>query len=141
MMYDTSGAGENLRKYIGLSLAWWHNYKWVAKRIIIVFSNDFFGPMFHYLYPTAVWRPKKLRLSVASTYLQYVRLAYPAFQASLRRALGRGINTPRQRRILTNLQQLCEFFIPVVSNVWFSFTHPHQKKKKVITSVLLTTNN
>jgi hypothetical protein len=121
-MYDSSGAGIHLRKFMGVSLAWWHNYKWVSKRIIVAFSNSFIGPMFHYLNPTQRWSPTTVKHSAASTYLSYIRLAYPSFKHHIDNALANRSTRPEARQLLMNLQHLCEFFIPVVCCSVFLFS-------------------
>jgi hypothetical protein len=113
-MYDSSGAGVPLRRFTGVSLAWWHNYKWCTKRLIVVFADDFIAPMYHFLYPTTSWNAKNLKHSAGTALLSYIRLAYPTFRAALRDALSRQTILPHQRQVLTNLLHLCEYFIPVV---------------------------
>lgn len=115
MMYDTSLGGRKLRTYTSLSLAWWHSYKWATTRIVQVFSNDFIGPMFHFLHPRRVYCPDKMKLPATSTYLSYIRLAYPSFRQQLSRALQNDVLLPPQKTLLKNLQAMCEFFIPVVN--------------------------
>lgn len=52
-----------------------------------------------------------------TTYLSYVRLAYPSFRQPLNEALSvRGLSLIKKQQ-LTNLRDLCEFFIPVVSHI------------------------
>ena len=114
-MYDRSGAGHRLRDYMGVSLAWWHNYKWATKRLLIVFNLDFIAPFFHFLYPSKQFDVMKISHTSATTYLSYIRLAYPRFRNNLKTALDDPVLLPRQRAILQNLFDLCEFFIPVVS--------------------------
>ena len=114
-MYDQSDRAYNLRKYTGVSLAWWHSYKWATAKIMVVFGKDFIGPMFHQLFPTKEYAPTKMKLPAMTTYLSYIRLAYPSFRQQLLDLLGRGDLSVRQRTYLTNLRDLCEYFIPVVT--------------------------
>lgn len=114
MMYDRSGAADNLRQLTSVSLAWWHNYKWMTGRIMVVFGNDFLGPMFHHLFPDRCYDTNKMSLSGKATYLSYLRLAYPSFKPKLEEALRRGDLNTKQRTILQNLSDLCSYFIPVV---------------------------
>lgn len=114
-MYDQSDRAHNLRKYTGVSLAWWHSYKWATAKIMVVFGKDFIGPMFHQLFPTKEYAPTKMKLPAMTTYLSYIRLAYPSFRQQLLDLLGRGDLSVRQRTYLTNLRDLCEYFIPVVT--------------------------
>ena len=122
-MYDTSDRARNLRKYTGVSLAWWHSYKWATAKIMVVFGKDFIGPMFHQLFPTKEYAPTKMKLPAMTTYLSYIRLAYPNFRQQLLDLLHRGDLSARQQTYLNNLRDLCEYFIPVVTTLLF-FLHP-----------------
>jgi hypothetical protein len=113
-MYDSSGCGANLRKYVSLSLAWWHNYKWATKQVVRVFGSDIFVPLHHHLFPDRTYSIDKVTLTSQATYLSYIRLAYPLFRQALSNALSTPGLLTNQRAILTNLSDLCEFFIPVV---------------------------
>ena len=114
-MYDQTDRAYNLRKYTGVSLAWWHSYKWATAKIMVVFGKDFIGPMFHQLFPTREYAPTKMKLPAMTTYLSYIRLAYPHFREKLLTLLDRGDLSARQQTFLTNMKDLCEFFIPVVT--------------------------
>ena len=113
-MYDRTNAASELRKYTVCSLAWWHSYKWATKEIVKVFSSDFIAPWFHHLWPDREFSGAKISHPANSTYLSYIRLAYPEFRVQLEEALARPALTDRQRTLLTNLTDLCQFFIPVV---------------------------
>jgi hypothetical protein len=114
-MYDKTDSGANLRKYTFCSLAWWHSYKWACKEVVKVFSSDFLAPWFHHVWPKREFSTKKISHPACSTYLSYIRLAYPKFRDSLNQALAREGLNQRQLALLTNLKDMCEFFIPVVS--------------------------
>ena len=117
-MYDLSGCGKLLRRYTALSLAWWHNHKWATRQIVRVFGCDFIIPLFHHLFPDKGFILDKIKHSALTTYITYIRIAYPKFRKELSVALKRlGLNT-HQKTILTNLQDMCEFFIPVVYTSW-----------------------
>ena len=114
VIYDKSTAGKKLGKYTGISLAWWHTYKWCTKKIMQVFANDIIAPLFHHLFPGKKYAPKIMSHSANTTYLSYIRLAYPHFQQALSNALvNHNLNT-KQLGLLHNLQDLCEYFIPTV---------------------------
>ena len=113
-MYDNSQCGRLLRRYMSLSLAWWHNYKWTTKMIVKVFSNDFIMPLFHHLFPLRGFAINKVGHTALQTYLSYIRLSYPDFRGALNNALLRPGLRVSQRTLLTNLRDMCEFFIPVV---------------------------
>ena len=117
-MYDLSGCGKLFRRYTALSLAWWHNHKWATRQIVRVFGCDFIIPLFHHLFPDKGFILDKIKHSALTTYITYIRIAYPKFRKELSVALKRlGLNT-HQKTILTNLQDMCEFFIPVVYTSW-----------------------
>lgn len=88
---------------------------------MVVFGNDFIGPMFHHLFPDRNYDTHKMSMSAKATYLQYIRLAYPHFKNKLDLALHRGDLTSKRRAILQNLSDLCAYFIPVVPR----HTHTH----------------
>ena len=113
-MYDASDAGINLRRYTGVSLAWWHTFKWCTKMIMQVFANDFIAPMFHFMFPTREYSVKKQRHTPNMVYLSYIRLAYPSFKEELAAALAQNTIAVRKKVLLQNLQSLCEYFIPAV---------------------------
>lgn len=114
VVYDKSKAGRSLGKFTGVSFAWWHIYKWATKQIIKVFSSDFIAQWYHHIWPDKKFHIDKVSHSSNTTYLSYIRLAYPMFRADLTAALARPQLDHRQRTLLTNLKDLCEFFIPVV---------------------------
>lgn len=99
---------------MGVSLAWWHSFKWSTKKIMQVFGKDLIAPMFHHLFPDREYAPEKMSLPAMTTFLTQIRLAYPRFQQQLNTSLARNDITSRQRHVLTNLSDLCEFFIPSV---------------------------
>ena len=110
-----------LRRYTGVSLAWWHSFKWCTKMIMQVFANDFIAPMFHFMFPTREYSVKKQRHTPNMVYLSYIRLAYPLFKEELAVALGQSTLAVRKKVLLQNLQSLCEYFIPAVRNVVSTF--------------------
>jgi hypothetical protein len=115
VMYEKTNAGASLRKYTFCSLAWWHSYKWTTQQAVKVFSSDFLAPWFHHLWPNREFSVSKISHPARTTYLSYIRLAYPKFREQLKNALDRAGLNQRQVALLTNLRDLCEFFIPVVS--------------------------
>ena len=123
-MYDRSNAGVILRKYTCVSFAWWHAYKWTSKMIMKIFAPDFIAPYFHHFHPESAYFYDKIRLSGHSTYLTYMRLAYPNIRAKLANALLIPTLTTRQRVLLTNMQDMFEFFIPTVCE-FFSVLKKH----------------
>ena len=79
VMYDKSNVGQHLRKYIGVHLAPWHNYKWASIMIIKIFGRDFIGPFFHRLFPNHAFDMNKMKFPAVCTLLSYMRLSYPSF--------------------------------------------------------------
>lgn len=122
-MYDDSDRAYNLRKYTGVSLAWWHSFKWATAKIMVVFGKDIIAPMFHHLFPTSEYAPAKMKLPAMTTYLSYIRLAYPSFRQQLLDLRARGDLSDRQEIWLDNLKDLCEYFIPVV-RIFTAFETP-----------------
>ena len=113
-MYDTSQSGRELSKYCGVSLAWWHSYKWATKKILEIFACDIFGPLFHHLFPIRKFTPGSSSLSSNTMLISLVRLAYPSFKDQLYELIDKPTLTHTQRILLQNVKDLCEFFIPVV---------------------------
>ena len=113
-MYDQSHRAIKLRTYTGVSLAWWHSYKWATTKIMQVFGKDIIAPMFHHLFPNKEYAVAKMKLPAMATYLTFIRLAYPSFKQQLDTAAARADLTARQQAVLGNMTDLVEFFIPVV---------------------------
>jgi hypothetical protein len=80
-------------------------------------AKRYFGPLFNALIPGANFFVKP-KLRVICTFLTYCRMAYPRFRSKLREAITlarQDIEHPNVQVALLDLQQLMEFFIPVVS--------------------------
>ena len=121
-MYDQSHRARKLRTYTGVSLAWWHSYKWATTKVMQVFGKDIIAPMFHHMFPEREYSVAKMKLPAMATYLSLIRLAYPSFQLQLRNARAREDLTARQQVVLGNITDLIEFFIPVVLIVLLLFS-------------------
>jgi hypothetical protein len=65
-------------------------------------------------FPNTDFNPDRMSHTGITTYLTYIRLAYPGFQTKLRQAMARPGNNSRQQCLLQNLTDLCQYFIPVV---------------------------
>ena len=105
---------------MGWSLAWWHNYKWATYRILLLFGPDFVAPLFHTLFPDRNFDVRKMSVPSATAILSYIRLSYPAVKAQLADAIKLGNAVlPAQMVLLQNLQDLFEYFIPIVSCCFF----------------------
>ena len=111
---------------MGLSLAWWHNYKWASFRILYVFWSDFIAPFYHRLYPDQTFDIKKMSFPSVTTLLSYIRLSYPLFRADLIEQMENKTLSVRSKTLLDNLYSLCEYFIPTVTFfliLWYVFFH------------------
>jgi hypothetical protein len=117
VMYDKSGVGRHLRTFTGCALAQWHNYKWATARICVVFGNDFVGPLFHSLFPDHAFDPKKMSHPSLTSILSIMRLSYPSFRDHLLEARETADLPTRSRNLLTNMFDLFETYIPIVSFV------------------------
>lgn len=113
-MYDKTDAAKDFRRYCGVTLAWWHTYKWASHKLVNVFAKDFIAPLFHHLFPSTEFNADKMKLSGHTTLLSYIRLAFPSFRQELKLAVSRGDISQRNQILLENLIKLCEYFIPVV---------------------------
>ena len=102
------------REAIGLTLGWWHCYKQANLLLWRFAAPHFLGPMFHMLVPNSKIKSNPKLMTIV-TYLSYIRLAYPTFRRQLAAALIYPGVTANNKRHLSNLQTLCEYFIPVVS--------------------------
>ncbi len=113
-MYDGSGCGKRLRTQVVMMMGVWHQYKDANMLIWREFGYSFLGPLFHALYPGGKFF-KKPRLTQALSLLSIVRLSYPSW----RKQLMKLSDDPQLDRKLmghvTNLVDLCEYFIPTVN--------------------------
>ena len=117
-MYDKSGHGRFLRKYVHLSLALWHNFKWASSRIIQVFGRDFIAPLFHQIWPDRMIDIKNMSHSATTTILSYMRLSYPSFKNELKEQMQTDNLSNPKTILLRNLWYLMEYFIPVVHDFY-----------------------
>ena len=114
-MYDTSGCG-NLRKRCVSLLGLWHSYKQANFLIWRRFASTIMAPLFHNLFPTSQFFIKPTTLTQIVNLLTIIRMAYPDFREALLAAID-DVNIDRENRVMAvNLRDLCEFFIPVVTN-------------------------
>lgn len=102
---------------MGISLAWWHNYKWASHAICSTFGRDFIGPFFHQLFPDRAFDISKMQLPAISTLLTYLRLAFPALKKQLLKAKEGEELSVSSKTMLDNLWVMFDYFIPVVSTL------------------------
>lgn len=118
-------AGNEFRKDTFCYLGSWHVYKMATTCVWRMAAADFIAPLFHQFFPNSTF-PLTPRLVLSSRIFSLIRLAYPFFRVSLTEALAKEALSDKQRNHLTNLQLLCEWFIPkvrIVLLVLFLFFH------------------
>jgi hypothetical protein len=110
-MFQPEGA--DFRKSTFCYLGIWHIYKMATTCVWRLAGPDFLAPLFHQFFPNSKF-PSSPRLVLSSRILSLVRLAYPSFRQELKAALAKEALSDKQKGHLTNLQLLCEWFIPKV---------------------------
>ena len=115
ILYDKSGCGENIRKYVAVTLSPWHNYKQACLLIFRKFGRTFIARVFHSLFPKQAFKPKPKRLSSVLTILQWLRISYPKWRHELEDLIASSDNMEDAMPVhAVNLQLMMTFFIPVV---------------------------
>jgi hypothetical protein len=112
-MYNKRGGGDEFRKYNSVNLAWWHTYKHASLLIWRRFAPTIFAPLWHNLYPGAIFPIKPSRLVGITTHLMYMFMAYPSFKAELDALEGADL-PPMLDTLRQDLVFMMEFAIPVV---------------------------
>jgi hypothetical protein len=113
-MYDKSGGGQEMRKYMSINLAWWHNFKQVTKTIWRSFANTIWAPLWHRLYPSSKFSPNPHSPQEPALHFLFMARAYPSFKDELNEALDDNQVGPVGKAMLQNIKFLCEFAIPTV---------------------------
>ena len=113
-MYDKSGGGQEMRKYMSINLAWWHNFKQVTKTIWRAFANTIWAPMWHRLYPSSKFSPNPHSPQEPALDFLFMARAYPSFKNDLNEALEDNQVGKVGKSMLQNIKFLCEFAIPTV---------------------------
>ena len=118
-MYDPSGVGQPMRKWLCVQLGTWHCYKQACTVVWAHWGPRVFAPLFHEIISDANFN-SKARLSSIARFFTYVRLAYPSFRdeltETLRSLTAMGVDRTGISQ-LRDLKKLIEFFVPVVSDV------------------------
>ena len=114
MMYDKSGGGSELRKYLSCNLAYWHSYKQATKMIWKAFANTIWARMWHRMYPGSKFKVINPSPQEAAMHMVYMARAYPYFKSELEAAITEGSADEAGKAMLLNIQFLCEFAIPSV---------------------------
>ena len=115
MMYDKSGGGSELRKFLSCNLAYWHSFKQATKMIWKGFANTIWARMWHRMYPGSKFNVINPSPQEAAMHMVYMARAYPVFKAELEAAITEGSADEAGKAMLLNIQFLCEFAIPAVS--------------------------
>jgi len=118
MMYCTANTPwqRTLRTHVANGLGLWHTFKMAHFLIYRHFANAFFAPLFHHFAPGHRFFVHPSRLIQVQEWFTLMRMAYDKeIHAELKRARERKDVNKYSRQILKNLQDLCRFFIPVVS--------------------------
>ena len=109
--------GRPLGKWLCLTLGVWHPFKQASSVIWKTWGQRILGPYFNHVCPDANFF-ETAKLGTVTTYLSYIRLAYPLFKKELKLAITETqTNQINQVPVsnLRDLRDLCEFFIPTVS--------------------------
>ena len=113
-MYDKSGGGSDLRKYLSCNLAYWHSYKQATKMIWKGFANTIWARLWHRMYPGSKFNVINPSPQEASVRMVYMARAYPSFKTELEAAIAEGSADEAGKAMLLNIQFMCEFAIPAV---------------------------
>ena len=89
-MYDKSGGGTALRKYLSCNLAYWHSYKQATKMIWKAFANTIWARMWHRMYPGSKFKVINPSPQEAAMHMVYMARAYPYFKSELEAANDQG---------------------------------------------------
>jgi len=108
-----NGRGRIMARTVCHLMGHWHLLKQASLQIWRMGAAYFFGPFWHECYPSSKFYDKP-SLKTINRILSLFRLAYPEIKPDLTRALGRSDLSQINRRHLTNLKQLLEWFIPKV---------------------------
>ena len=102
-----------MKEYVGVNMAFWHSYKKMSELIWSLGLLDYFGPIFHEICPRNLLKVKP-PLRIITTFFLYLMMAYGEFKLELDAGCKDKRLALNVRTKLLNLQDLCEFFIPVV---------------------------
>ncbi len=114
MMYDKSGGGSSLRKYLSCNLAYCHSDKQATKMIWKGFANTIWARLWHRMYPGSKFNVINPSPQEAAMHMVYMARAYPSFKIELGAAIDEGSADEAGKAMLHNIQFLCEFAIPAV---------------------------
>lgn len=96
-------------------LGLWHTFKMANILIHRHYALDFLAPLFHFIVPGHTFYPHPSRLIQIQEVFTNLRLAFDAdAQEKLKEAMRDARIEPEYKRVLQNLQDLLQFFIPAV---------------------------
>ena len=114
-MYDQTDGGKQLRKYCGLTLAWWHNYKHTAFLIWETYANELFAPLWQVLYPGVKFYGKTMNnFPHCIAMFQMLKIAYRELAPDVRTLLRAGTLGPKSQLQLQELHFILAYAIPTV---------------------------
>ena len=97
MMYDKSGGGSSLRKYLSCNLADWHSYKQATKMIWKGFANTIWARLWHRMYPGSKFNVINPSPQEAAMHMVYMARAYPSCKTELEEESRREAPMKRER--------------------------------------------
>ena len=114
LFYDRSGVAAPMKQYFSMTLGVWHPRKQASILLWRRFRPLLIGKLFHCLHPGSnCYRDAKL--TQITFVLSAIRLAYPSIRDDLGKVIADVNRVSLQQRVAArNIQDMCEFFIPVV---------------------------
>jgi len=109
-----------MRRYVSLSLAWWHNLKHAVHQLWKYFSLELWAPLWHHLYPSDLFIIKGKSPQDEISHMLYVAYAYPEIAADLHSLLNDRTLTAANIAMVKDFVFLFEFAIPAVTSLFLS---------------------
>ena len=117
IFYDTTETASHLRRYVSLSLAWWHSMKHAVHQVWKFFALSLWAPMWHHLYPGSLFLIKGKSPQDEISHLLYAAHAYPAIAEDLHGLLTDRTLSQGNLAMVKDLIFLFEFAIPSVETL------------------------
>ena len=108
MMYDKSGGGSELRKYLSCN-PYWHSYKQATKMIWKGFANTIWARLWHRMYPGSKFNVINPSPQEAAMHMVYMARAYPSFKIELEAAIS-------EAPLMKRARQCCSTYSSCVSS-------------------------
>jgi hypothetical protein len=118
-MYSPGDAPTKFRTYAVCAMEIWHTLKMAYHLVYRHWAMEFFAPLFHHSVPGHEFFPEPNRLIRIQRVFANLRLAYG--QTSVKEAFKAALHVDEdsartgQQQLLQNLKDICEYFIPAVS--------------------------